>query len=67
MSVLTADERPEYLTVAEIAEELRCSEPTIRRRIASGELEAVKLGQGRNSAVRVRRSALEDFVSRGAA
>ena len=52
MSVVsTAEQKSEYLTVFEVAEELRCSEPTIRRRIRSGELEAVKLGTGRNSAI----------------
>jgi hypothetical protein len=35
MSAVTSRERSsEYVTVAEVAE-LRCSEPTIRRRIAS--------------------------------
>ena len=35
---------PVLLTVAEAAEILRCSEKTIRRRIAAGPLPATKLG-----------------------
>jgi excisionase family DNA binding protein len=61
MSVVTnAEHKSEYLKLFEVAEELRCSEPTARRRIRSGELAAVKLGTGRNSrsASRGRRSAL---------
>jgi excisionase family DNA binding protein len=59
MTVLTSGEPSrEYLTVAEVADELRCSEPTIRRRIRDGDLEAVKLGHGRNSLVRVSRDAI---------
>ena len=52
-----------YLTVAEVAEELRCSEPTVRRRIRSGELVAVKLGAGRNCAVRIPRVALDAWLA----
>jgi excisionase family DNA binding protein len=59
MSVVTnAEHKSEYLKVFEVAEELRCSEPTVRRRIRSGELAAVKLGTGRNSAIRIPRTAL---------
>jgi excisionase family DNA binding protein len=60
----TAEDTREYLTVAELAEKLRCSEPTIRPRIASGELLAVKLGQGRNSAIRVPRDAVVAWLER---
>jgi excisionase family DNA binding protein len=49
MSVLTSREsRREYLSVAEVAVLLGCSAPTIRRRVATGELRAVKFGAGRN-------------------
>jgi excisionase family DNA binding protein len=59
MSVVTnAEHKSEYLKVFEVAEELRCSEPTVRRRIRSGELAAVKLGTGRNSSIRIPRTAL---------
>jgi excisionase family DNA binding protein len=53
----------EYLKVFEVAEELRCSEPTVRRRIRSGELAAVKLGTGRNSAIRIPRTALDAWLT----
>ena len=67
MSVLTSREpSSEYLTVAEVAHELRCSEPTIRRRIRSGDLAAVKLGAAPNSAVRVSRDAVCDWLERRA-
>jgi excisionase family DNA binding protein len=45
MTVLTIPDHPrEYLTVAEVAAELSCSEPTVRRRIRAGDLPAVQLG-----------------------
>jgi excisionase family DNA binding protein len=59
MSVTTRD--GEYLTVAEVAERLRCSEPTVRRRIREGELPAVRLG-GSGSAVRVPRAGLQAWL-----
>jgi excisionase family DNA binding protein len=34
-----------FLTVAEIASELRCSPTTVKRAIASGRLRAVEVGQ----------------------
>src|SRR5436305_14477193 len=52
--VSTRERRSDFLTVAEVAKELRCSEPTIRRRIRSVDLPAVRLGPGR-SAIRVPR------------
>jgi excisionase family DNA binding protein len=56
MTVLTTpDHQREYLTVAEVAAELACSEPTVRRRIRAGEL-----GDGR--AIRVHRSAVADLL-----
>jgi excisionase family DNA binding protein len=48
----------EFYTVAETARLLRVSPITIRRYIASGELEAVRVGRG----VRVHREAIERFV-----
>jgi excisionase family DNA binding protein len=63
MTVMTNDDAArEYLTVAEVAERLHCSEPTIRRRIRSGELEAVKLGRDRNSAVRISLNVLDAWL-----
>jgi excisionase family DNA binding protein len=64
MNVLTSfDERAALLTVAEVAERLRCSEPTVRRRIRDGELPAHRLGEGR-SALRVRENELEAWLDR---
>jgi excisionase family DNA binding protein len=62
MSVVTkAEHMSGLLTVAEVAEWLRCSEPTVRRRIRTGEIPAVKLGQGR-SAIRISRQALDAWL-----
>ena len=38
----------DFLTVYEAAAELRCSPATIRRRIRSGDLAAVRIGEGRS-------------------
>ena len=51
----------EYLTVAEVCEELRCSEPTVRRRIRDGEIPAVQLG-GPGSPVRIPRAGLAAWL-----
>jgi excisionase family DNA binding protein len=65
MTVLTtADNQRAYLTVAEVAAELACSEPTVRRRIRGGELPAVQLG-GDRSPVRIPRAALEAWLWSG--
>lgn len=50
-----------YLTVADVAAELACSEPTVRRRIRAGEIPAVRLG-GPGSAVRIPRAGLEAWL-----
>ena len=49
------------MTVAEVAGELGCSEPTVRRRIRAGEIPAVRLG-GPGSAVRVPRAGLQAWL-----
>jgi excisionase family DNA binding protein len=60
MTVVTTPERQrEYLTVAEVAAELACSEPTVRRRIRAGELPAVQLG---GPPVRIPRAGLEAWL-----
>ena len=61
----TAAQRHQYLSVAQVAAELGCSQATIRRRIRTGELIATRLGQSRNSAVRVSRGALQAWLERG--
>jgi len=61
MTVLTALNAPgDLLTVAEVAELVHCSEPTVRRRIRAGELAAVRIGDGR--AIRVHRAAVADLL-----
>ena len=59
---LVAPQSGDYLTVAEVAEELRCSVATVKRRIHSGELPAVQLG-GPRSPLRVRRDELEEWLT----
>jgi excisionase family DNA binding protein len=44
--------------------QLGVSEPTIRRRVAHGSLRAVKFGDSRNRAVRIPRSALDEWLHR---
>jgi excisionase family DNA binding protein len=57
----TPDRQREYLTIQEVAEELRCSEPTVRRRIRDGDLPAVRLG-GAGSPVRIPRAGLTAWL-----
>ena len=49
------------LTVSEVAERLRCSEPTVRRRIRDGQIPAVKLGHGR-SVIRIDAAELNNWL-----
>ena len=62
--VTTREHGGAYLTVAEVAAELACSEPTVRRRIRDGELPAVRLG-GTGSGARIPRPALEAWLWAG--
>ncbi len=57
--IISARLADEYLTVAEVATELKVNEQTIRNWIDRGELPAVRVGSRR---VRVRRPDLEAFV-----
>jgi excisionase family DNA binding protein len=61
MSVTTSERKSEWLSVREVAEELRCSEPTVWRRIREGQLPAVRLG-GRGSALRIPRAGLQAWL-----
>jgi excisionase family DNA binding protein len=61
MSVTTSEQKSEWLSVREVAEELRCSEPTVWRRIREGQLPAARLG-GRGSPVRVPRAGLQAWL-----
>jgi excisionase family DNA binding protein len=50
------------LTVHETAHALKLSEATIRRRIADGQLEAVRVGRGEGRTIRVPSRALERLL-----
>jgi excisionase family DNA binding protein len=52
---------PQLLTVREVADRLKLSEKSVRRRIASGELPAVRLG-GRGTQLRVDERELDEYV-----
>jgi excisionase family DNA binding protein len=53
----------EYLSISEAALKLGVSAPTIRRKIATGELPAVQLG-GPGSSIRIPTAALEAWLFR---
>jgi len=59
MSTITHERA--YLSVSEVALELGVSAPTIRRRIAAGELPAVQLGAA-GASVRIPRAALDAWL-----
>ena len=48
-------QQPDYLTIKELAERWKLSQPTIRRKLACGELAMVRIGR----AVRIERSEVE--------
>jgi len=50
----------DMLTVDDVAKELRVDQKTVRRWIQRGELVAIDIGRE----YRIRRSALDDFISR---
>ena len=50
----------ELLTVPEVARELRLSLPTVYRRVSSGDLRALRLGE--HGPLRIPRDALQEFV-----
>ena len=51
-----------YLTVARVAELLSVSELTVRRKIATGEIPAVKLSSAGRGAVRIPEEGLETWL-----
>ncbi len=52
----------DILTIAEVADRLRCSVSTVRQHIARGRLAAVNLGTGNHKHYRITESALADFL-----
>ena len=55
----TRPRRPEYVTVAEVADELRVTQRFVRQMITTGELRAVRVG---SRIVRIRRDELETLI-----
>ena len=51
-------------TVEECARVLRVSRPTVYRLVAKGDLQALKIGDSRNGALRVLRTSLQGYVER---
>jgi excisionase family DNA binding protein len=58
-----ADPLPEYLTIKEAAEQLRCSTKTVRRYVANGQLLGYRVGP---IMVRIRAADLQAMVAAGA-
>jgi excisionase family DNA binding protein len=56
-------EETQLLTVAEVARLLQQSERTVRDKIASGQLPAVKIGTGPRAPLRVDRAELEEWLA----
>ena len=52
----------QYLTIADVAERLAISELTVRRRIAPGEIPAVRLSRRRRGAVRIPEDELDAWL-----
>lgn len=55
---VTESQRPRYLTVAEVAQDMRVSTMTVYRLIKSGELAAVRVGKS----YRIRAVDLDNFL-----
>jgi excisionase family DNA binding protein len=60
--MLVESDTPKLLRVDQVARRLGCSQQTVRRRISTGELAAVRLGNGPKAPVRVPADELERFV-----
>jgi excisionase family DNA binding protein len=50
------------MTVGDVARELNVSAVTVRRWVAAGDLEALRLGRSASAHYRIERSAVEEFV-----
>ena len=58
----THDPARPLLTVPEVADHLRVSVKTVRRRIESGELPTLRIGSGTRAPVRVDEAALDELL-----
>jgi excisionase family DNA binding protein len=61
--ILAEADLPEFLTVAEVASLLRISKTAIYRLLEMGLLPHVRLGKGKRSPIRTRRSTLLKFCT----
>lgn len=52
----------DILTIAEVANQLRCSVSTVRQHIACGRLAAIDLGTGSHKHYRITESAFAEFL-----
>jgi excisionase family DNA binding protein len=55
---------PHLLTVKEAAQVLRCSEWTVRAKVSSGQIPALRLGDGPKSPIRISARDLDDWLGR---
>lgn len=62
MATIERIAQPEHMTVAQVAVHLGMSVESVRRRIATGELPAVRHG-GPGSAVRIPRASLDAYLA----
>jgi excisionase family DNA binding protein len=60
---MTLLREPRLLTVGEVALRIRQSERTVRDKIASGALPAIKIGTGPRARIRVDRAELEEWLA----
>ncbi len=60
----SANEPASLLRVKEVARELGQHPATIYRKVHLGELPAVRLGSGRQPAIRIPRAGLQDWLAR---
>lgn len=56
--------RSEFLTVNQVADLLRMSRGSVRRRIAAGELDVVRVGTGPRAPIRIASGDLADYLER---
>jgi excisionase family DNA binding protein len=59
-----AARRTEFLTVAQVADRLNCGRPTVYKLVATGQLPAVRLGNGSNPPIRIPEAELDRYVAR---
>ncbi|HEV2128004.1 MAG TPA: helix-turn-helix domain-containing protein, partial [Thermomicrobiales bacterium] len=59
-----SNEQPdEWMTVQEVASDLKVNEETVRRWIRNGELDVLALGTSNRAGYRIRKRALDTFIA----